>query len=189
MFGVRTAKNKNKKLRNPYALQLLLQAAAVIMRLRSEKSERRNGKTEKIENNEKIAESGENEFADDGGETFSAKRSSDGRAITSEAMFRRKLKSYIKHCCENEKQKRLPNAAGFCRFCSISRKEFASLGECYPLMFDIAQSTFIDEALNNKFPNSAANMNYLAGLTNSICGLGGETLKIVCEHDPASDGE
>ena len=159
------------------------------MRLRSEKSERRNGKTEKIENNEENAENAEIEFAADGGEMLSAKRISDGRAITSEAMFRRKLKSYIKHCCENEKQKRLPKAAGFCRFCSISRKEFASLGECYPLMFDIAQSTFIDEALNNKFPNSAANMNYLAGLTNSICGLGGETLKIVCEHDPASDGE
>lgn len=110
--------------------------------------------------------------------------------IASEAVFRRKLKSYIKHCTADERHKRLPNAAGFCRFCSISRTAFAELAEKFPLMFDIAQSTFIDEALNNKFPNSAANMSYLAQLTSSICGdSSGDTLKIICEHDPLCDGE
>lgn len=110
-------------------------------------------------------------------------------AFASEAVFRRKLKSYIKHCNLDEKHRRLPNAAGFCRFCAITRSDFAALSEIYPLMFDIAQSTFIDEALNTKFPNSAANMNYLAELTSSICGNdGGNTVRIICEQDPDSDG-
>ncbi len=109
-------------------------------------------------------------------------------AFETEAVFRRKLKSYIKHCNADEKHRRLPNAAGFCRFCAITRSDFAALSEIYPLMFDIAESTFIDEALNTKFPNSAANMNYLAELTSSICGDNPNTVKIVCEHDPDADG-
>lgn len=108
--------------------------------------------------------------------------------FSSEAVFRRKLKSYIKHCNSDEKSHRLPNAAGFCRFCSISRTDFALLASRYPLMFDIAQSTFIDEALNNKFPNSAANMSFLADLTSSICAGDGSAIKVICEHDPQEDG-
>lgn len=110
-------------------------------------------------------------------------------AFGSEAVFRRKLKSYIKHCNLDEKHRRLPNAAGFCRFCSITRGDFAALAEIYPLMFDIAESTFIDEALNTKFPNSAANMSFLTELTDSICGSDrSDTLRIICEQDPALDG-
>ncbi len=106
----------------------------------------------------------------------------------SEAVFRRKLKSYIKHCSD-EKARRLPNAAGFCRFCSISRHDFARLKEAFPLMFDIAQSTFIDEALNTKFPNSAANMSFITDFNNAISGESRDTVRIVCEHDPSCDGE
>lgn len=106
----------------------------------------------------------------------------------SEAVFRRKLKSYIKHCSD-EKARRLPNAAGFCRFCSISRHDFAHLKEAFPLMFDIAQSTFIDEALNTKFPNSAANMSFITDFNNAISGESRDTVKIICEHDPSRDGE
>ena len=111
-----------------------------------------------------------------------------GAVFESEAVFRRKLKSYIKHCT-NEKARRLPNAAGFCRFCSISRSDFAQLRIAFPLMFDIAQSTFIDEALNTKFPNSAANMSFITDFNNSISGEGKDTVRIICEHDPSSDGE
>lgn len=113
---------------------------------------------------------------------------SSGAVFESEAVFRRKLKSYIKHC-SNEKARRLPNAAGFCRFCSISRNDFAKLRATFPLMFDIAQSTFIDEALNTKFPNSAANMSFITDFNNSISGEGKDTVRIICEHDPSSDGE
>lgn len=108
--------------------------------------------------------------------------------FASEAVFRRKLKSYVKHC-SNEKARRLPNAAGFCRFCSISRNDFANLKVAFPLMFDIAQSTFIDEALNTKFPNSAANMSFITDFNNSISGEGRDTVRIICEHDPSCDGE
>ncbi len=105
----------------------------------------------------------------------------------SEAVFKRKLKSYVKHCT-NEKARRLPNAAGFCRFCSISRTDFARLKDAFPLMFDIAQSTFIDEALNTKFPNSAANMSFITDFNNLMSGEGRDTVRIICEHDPSSDG-
>ncbi len=105
-----------------------------------------------------------------------------------EAVFRRKLKSYIKHCSD-EKARRLPNAAGFCRFCLISRNDFANLKTQFPLMFDIAQSTFIDEALNTKFPNSAANMSFITDFNSSMSGERGDTVKIICEHDISEDGE
>lgn len=109
----------------------------------------------------------------------------------SEAVFRRKLKSYIKRCNIDEKNRRLPNAAGFCRFCGISRDDFAMLARVYPLMFDIAQSTFIDEALNTKMSNSAANMSFIADFNRSLCGVNEkdeDTLRIICEHDSHVDG-
>lgn len=99
-----------------------------------------------------------------------------------EAVFRRKLKSYIKHC-NDEKARRLPNAAGFCRFCGISREGFAGLQSTYPLMFDIAQSTFIDEALNTKMSNSAANMSFIADFNRSICGDREDTVRVISAHD------
>lgn len=108
-----------------------------------------------------------------------------------EAVFRRKLKSYIKHCNkpgEDEKTRRLPNAAGFCRFCGISREGFARLKVTYPLMYDIAQSTFLDEALNTKMSNSAANMSFLAEFNRSVGeeqedGAGGDTVRLITCHD------
>ena len=107
-----------------------------------------------------------------------------------EAVFRRKLKSYIKHCNklgEDEKTRRLPNAAGFCRFCGISREGFARLKVTYPLMYDIAQSTFLDEALNTKMSNSAANMSFLAEFNRSVGEgqeeSGGDTVRLITCHD------
>ncbi|MBQ8382628.1 MAG: hypothetical protein IJX47_05405 [Clostridia bacterium] len=107
-----------------------------------------------------------------------------------EAVFRRKLKSYIKHCNkpgEDEKSRRLPNAAGFCRFCEISREGFAKLKSVYPLMYDIAQSTFLDEALNTKMSNSAANMSFLAEFNRSVGEADdeamGDTVRLITCHD------
>lgn len=100
----------------------------------------------------------------------------------SESVFRRKLKSYIKHCNatgEDEKYRRLPNAAGFCRFCGISREGFAKLKTVYPLMFDIAQSTFLDEALNTKMSNSATTMSFLADFNRRV----GEESEEDCAED------
>ena len=108
-----------------------------------------------------------------------------------EAVFRRKLKGYIKHCNktgEDEKNRRLPNAAGFCRFCGISRESFAKLKVVYPLMFDIAQSTFLDEALNTKMSNSAANMSFLADFNRRVGEAAedeqvGDTVRIITCHE------
>ena len=96
----------------------------------------------------------------------------------SEAVFKRKLKSYIKHCNKDEKNRRLPNAAGFCRFCSISREGFAKLKTVYPLLYDVALSTFLDEALNHKMVNSATTMSFLADFNNRLG-----------EPEDADDGE
>ena len=111
-------------------------------------------------------------------------------AFESEAVFKRKLKSYIKHCNksgEDEKKSRLPNAAGFCRFCSIPREGFARLKDVYPLMYDIAQSTFLDEALNTKMSNSAANMTFLADFNRRVGEAQDEnacdTVRIITCHD------
>ena len=111
-------------------------------------------------------------------------------AFESEAVFKRKLKSYIKHCNksgEDEKKSRLPNAAGFCRFCSISREGFARLREVYPLMYDIAQSTFLDEALNTKMVNSATVMSFLADFNSRVGEVsdecGEDTVRLITSHE------
>jgi len=109
----------------------------------------------------------------------------------SEAIFRRKLKSYVKFCSEDEHSRRLPNAAGFCRYCGIRRKDYAALKDVYPLMYDIAESTFIDEALNTKVVNSGAIMNFVHEFNASVTRPeenSGE-FRLVCEHDYEVDSE
>ena len=114
--------------------------------------------------------------------------SSERPVFESEAVFRRKLKSYVKHCTD-ESCRRLPNAAGFCRYAGITRADFFKLSKTYPLIFDIAQSTFLDEALNTKIPNSAAYMSFIAGFNDSIGKeMEGGTVRVILEHDPESDG-
>ncbi len=108
-----------------------------------------------------------------------------------EAVFRRKLKSYVKHC-HDEKCIRLPNAAGFCRFSGIRRQDFKALALSYPLLYDVAQSTFIDEAFNMKMPNSAAYMSFISQF-NEHLGENCEedengTVRVILEQDPETDG-
>jgi hypothetical protein len=111
------------------------------------------------------------------------------RIFKTESVFRRKLNAYIK-ACSDEKGKRLPNAAGFCRFCSIKRSDYAEMKAVYPLMYDIAESTFIDEALNTKIVNSGASMSFMHDFTASLTQSGspGE-FRFICEHDAFGDGE
>lgn len=104
-----------------------------------------------------------------------------------EAEFRRKLRAYVKYCNTKDAE-RLPNVAGFCRFCKIRRSDFAALREAYPLCYDLAQSTFMDEALNKKAPNASATM---AFLLERVCAVDEDedgTVKILCAHDPMADG-
>ena len=106
----------------------------------------------------------------------------------SEAVFKRKLKNYVKRCSD-ENNRRLPNAAGFCRFAGIKREDFYNLSKTYPLIFDIAQSTFLDEALNTKLPNSAAYMSFIAGFNDSVGrNEGSSEVRVILEHDPECDG-
>ena len=106
----------------------------------------------------------------------------------SEGVFRRKLKNYVKRCSDAN-CRRLPNAAGFCRFAGITREDFYNLSKSYPLIFDIAQSTFLDEALNTKIPNSAAYMSFIAGFNDSIGKDNGRAeVRVILEHDAEGDG-
>lgn len=112
-----------------------------------------------------------------------------GIVFESEAVFRRKLKSYIKHCNKDEKNRRLPNAAGFCRFCAISREGFAKLKTVYPLLYDVAQSTFLDEALNHKMVNSATTMSFLADFNSRVGEMDeanereDDTVRLITDHE------
>ena len=111
----------------------------------------------------------------------------------SESAFKRKLKQYVRYCSEDN-NKRLPNAAGFCRFCGIRRSEYAALRHVYPLMYDIAESTFIDEALNTKVVNSGATMSFIHEFNASVTQpereqRGESELRIILEHDGIEDGE
>ena len=72
--------------------------------------------------------------------------------------------------------------------CGISRESFARLKVVYPLMFDIAQSTFLDEALNTKMSNSAANMSFLADFNRRVGEAAedeqvGDTVRIITCHE------
>ncbi len=106
-------------------------------------------------------------------------------AFSTEAEFWRRLRAYLKQC--DAEPQRLPNVAGFCRFCRIRRADFAALKERFPLCYDVALSTFIDEALNRKALNTAATMTFLLEQLN-----GGEQegaqVRILCSHDPYADG-
>ena len=111
----------------------------------------------------------------------------DAPVFENEGAFKRKLKNYVKKCSD-EKNRRLPNAAGFCRFAGIKREDFYNLSRFYPLVFDIAQSTFLDEALNTKLPNSASYMSFIAGFNDSVGrDEGASEVRVILEHDPDTD--
>jgi len=103
----------------------------------------------------------------------------------SEKQFLKKVEEYAAFCGGSEKG-RLANAAGFCRYCRITRREFAALQTVYPRGYDLALSTFLDEAVNTKAGNGAQSLAFLQSLAE-----GGEALAgggIECAHDAYEDG-
>ncbi len=105
--------------------------------------------------------------------------------FASEADVERKLRAYLKHCTEPP---RLPNVAGFCRFCHVKRSDFLALREQFPVAFDVALSTFMDEALNCKAANPASTMSFLLEQIASQEESGKPTLQIICAQDVDEDG-
>ena len=99
-----------------------------------------------------------------------------------EKVFREKFRNYIADC-KGGKPEKLANVAGFCVFCKISREEYAKMKALYPKMFDIAQATFFDEALNTKAVNSAQTMGFLHELVKKADGESG--VEVSWEHGSA----
>ncbi len=99
--------------------------------------------------------------------------------------FERKLRDYLQFCDEKE---RLPNVAGFCRFAKIRRAEFSACKARFPLSYDIAESTFIDEALNHRAPNTAQTMTFLIDQIASRDDAPRPTVQIICAQDVETDG-
>ena len=107
-------------------------------------------------------------------------------AVRSRARFHESFEAYLTMCMQ---KRRIPNAAGFCRFAKIKREELYALRECYPLEYDLLESAFIDEALNMKVPNSGTTMSYLRSLTSPEEERDSGAVTIFCEHDGEADGE
>ena len=79
------------------------------------------------------------------------------------------LDSYTDYCRESD-GRRVVSAAGFCRFCKITRGEFLALSKTLPRGFDIAQSVFLDEAINSKISNNAAVIGWLSSYNSGESG-------------------
>ncbi len=99
--------------------------------------------------------------------------------------FERKLRDYLQFCNDGE---RLPNVAGFCRFAKIRRADFAALKARFPLAYDVAESTFIDEALNHRAPNTAATMTFLIDQVTLQEDAPRSAVQIICAQDVEADG-
>ena len=105
-------------------------------------------------------------------------------AFESEAEFSRRLRAYLKFC---DDPMRLPNSAGFCRFCGIRRDALTAMKERFPLAYDLMESTFLDEALNRKVPNPAATMAFFYEQVEKDGGAAPH-FQIICAHDAEQDG-
>ena len=106
---------------------------------------------------------------------------------------------YILSCRQSrvgqKNHERFPNVAGFCRFCGFDGTAIERLRRDYPDSYSALCLVFEDEALNSDIPASILSV-YLKkrlGYENdsndsaSSCDVG--QLKLVFEHDIATDGE
>ena len=105
------------------------------------------------------------------------------RIFKTEKQFRAKLAEYLNHCKADEKNKRLPNVAGFCAYCRITRADFLELEKQLPLQYDITVSTFIDEAINTKSSNTGTTIEYIKNIVGK-----NQNTEILCDHNPYEDG-
>lgn len=105
-----------------------------------------------------------------------------------ESEYRRKLDEYLSFC-ESASPRRLPNAAGFCRYLRIGRREYALAAERFPRMTDVAELSFIDEALNMKAQNSSSTLGYISSMPEAIKGISSEGISVIAEGHSEEDLE
>ena len=109
--------------------------------------------------------------------------------FNSAGAFKRKFEEYVRYCKSDEVRK-LPNTAGFCCYCNITRADFFGLKKKYPLEFDVAMSTLLDEALNTKVSNTGATLEYIRGEINGYTAAADSAngVEVICGHDSFEDG-
>ncbi|MCQ2354382.1 MAG: hypothetical protein MJ102_04660 [Clostridia bacterium] len=103
------------------------------------------------------------------------------------------MASYLNECSADTG--RIPNAAGFCRYCGCGLNEFSLLRDAHPEIYDAVCAILEDEALNSGFSSSIMSVYLKLRL-----GYGGEekseksvadsgTLRLIFDHDAYADGE
>jgi hypothetical protein len=108
--------------------------------------------------------------------------------FNSAAAFKRTFQEYVRYCKSDDVHK-LPNTAGFCCYCNITRADFFDLKKKYPLEFDVAMSTLLDEALNTKVSNTSATLDYIRGEINGYTAANSsDGVEVICGHDSFEDG-
>ena len=80
------------------------------------------------------------------------------RIFKTDKDFYDKFKEYIQYC---DKEKRLPNVAGFCVYADINRDTFYDQKEFYLDTFKKINQMLEDEALNNKYTNDTLKIFYM----------------------------
>lgn len=112
----------------------------------------------------------------------------DKPVFRSATAFSRKFKEYVKYC-KSDEVKKLPNTAGFCCYCNIMRTDFMMLKNKYPLEFDVAMSTLLDEALNTKVSNTSSTLDYIRSEVNGYSDtMNSNGVEVICDHDSYEDG-
>ena len=102
------------------------------------------------------------------------------------------LGSYLEDCRNTEK---LPNLAGFCRFCGCGIDEFRLMRDSHREIGDAVTAALEDEALNAGFSSSVLSV-YLKLRLGYGCEEKSEkssadagTLRLIFDHDAYADGE
>ena len=80
------------------------------------------------------------------------------RAFETDKDFHNKFIEYVKYC---DKEKRLPNVAGFCVYSNINRDTFYAQKDYYSDTYKKVNEMLEDEALNNKYVNDTLKIFYM----------------------------
>ena len=87
-----------------------------------------------------------------------SKRTATLSRVMSGGLILKKLKAYLT-ACHGENAEAFPNLAGLCRYLGVGIREFCTVGERYPDVYDAVMTQLEDEALNaRRLPANSASL-------------------------------